>query len=271
MEKKFTLIICTLIIILNFTPTVASAEETCCFCDGEAPYTSSEIGCSVRNLLPNIHCSYIAGAGPCEEETAEEETAVVASPSSDNSYNLQVRIPGFTAGGDLATYIAAIYKFLIGFAAVLAVIMIMVGGVQWMMAGGSPERVSNAKSYITSALIGLVLALSSFILLQTINPRLVNLEMPKLKPITGLEPITGAGEQEGEEEEIKGACSCTDDCHNNKTDKECKTLCDNIYVFKAEEPCPQFSCIEENQGCADHTNDCCPGLECEGLFTKECH
>lgn len=103
--------------------------------------------------------------------------------NSVSAYTLQTPLGNITTIEDIADYISKFYNFLIGFAAILAVVMIMVGGVLWMMAGGSPERVSNAKSFITSALIGLILALSSYLLLQTINPRLVKLEMPELPSI----------------------------------------------------------------------------------------
>jgi hypothetical protein len=58
--------------------------------------------------------------------------------------------------------------------------MIMLGGLLYLTAGGSPERVSNAKSYISNALIGLILALTSYFLLQTVNPALLNLRFPKV-------------------------------------------------------------------------------------------
>jgi len=98
---------------------------------------------------------------------------LAAVATAENQYYL----PGFS-GGDIGQYIFAIYNIAIGLAAILAVIMIMAGGVLWLLAGGSPERVNNAKSYISSALLGLFLALSSFIILQTINPRLIELENP---------------------------------------------------------------------------------------------
>jgi len=53
--------------------------------------------------------------------------------------------------------------------------MIMVGGFLWLMSGGSSNRVSKAKEFITNALMGLLLALFSYMLLYTVNPRLTAL------------------------------------------------------------------------------------------------
>lgn len=72
----------------------------------------------------------------------------------------------------IGEYIVAIYKWSIGAIAVLAVIMIMVGGFQWLMAGGDVGKISDAKSRMTYAVIGLVLILGSNLLLTSINPNL---------------------------------------------------------------------------------------------------
>jgi len=86
----------------------------------------------------------------------------------------------------ISDYIVAIYKYGIGLAAVLAVVVIMVGGFIWLVSGGSSTRVSTAKDFIVSALAGLMLALFSFVILYAVNPRLVS-----LGPITStLSPVT---------------------------------------------------------------------------------
>jgi len=85
------------------------------------------------------------------------------------------------SGGDAkiewaSQYIAAVYKFGVGLAVILAVVMIMVGGFIWLMSAGSPDKVGKAKEFITSAMTGLLLALFSFLILQTVNPELLSLD-----------------------------------------------------------------------------------------------
>lgn len=85
----------------------------------------------------------------------------------------------FTCDG-LAKYMVVIYEYLIRAAAILAVLMLVWGGVQWLSAAGESKRVGEAQKIVTNALIGLVLALGSHTLLWTINPNLVDLGKLKL-------------------------------------------------------------------------------------------
>jgi len=82
--------------------------------------------------------------------------------------------------GWISQYVVAVYKYGVGLAAVLAVVMIMIGGFIWLMSGGSSGRVTTAKDFIVSAMSGLLIALFSFMLLYMVNPRLVNLESVKV-------------------------------------------------------------------------------------------
>ena len=76
--------------------------------------------------------------------------------------------------GWIGDYVSALYQYGVGLAAVLAAVMIMVGGFIWLMSAGSPDKVGKAKDFIFSALSGLFLALFSFMILATINPELVS-------------------------------------------------------------------------------------------------
>ncbi|MFW0837501.1 MAG: pilin [Candidatus Komeilibacteria bacterium] len=109
----------------------------------------------------------------------------------------QTTIPGVTKAGDtnftvtpdtLGNYINAIYQYGVGVVAVLAVVMIMLGGFKWIFSGGSAERISSAKGTITNAIVGLILVLTSWLLLSTINPALVvfpSLQAPKPNLVAG--------------------------------------------------------------------------------------
>ncbi|HEY4494095.1 MAG TPA: hypothetical protein VJB95_01525, partial [Candidatus Paceibacterota bacterium] len=63
-------------------------------------------------------------------------------------------------------------KIIIGLSAVMAVVMIVLGGIEYM----TSELVSskeNGKQRITNAIFGLVIALGAYALLNTINPDLL--------------------------------------------------------------------------------------------------
>lgn len=95
-------------------------------------------------------------------------------------------IPGLTQGAvadssGLANFLNNLYKYLIGVAAVLAVIMIIWGGLE-ISTKDSVSQKSNGKQRITQAILGLVLVLSPVLVFSIINPSILNLSL-NLKPL----------------------------------------------------------------------------------------
>lgn len=74
----------------------------------------------------------------------------------------------------LGDYINSMFQIALGILMVLSVIMIVVGGVQYMTTEAIFQK-EAAKEYITKAVLGLILGLGIFIILNTINPRLLNI------------------------------------------------------------------------------------------------
>jgi hypothetical protein len=102
--------------------------------------------------------------------------------------HLQVGIPGFNSTQPVdenlfGNYLRAFYQFFVGAVSVLATVMIVYGGLRWVTAAGNSAKIGVAKETIQAAIIGLVLALTSFVLLRTINPKLVQLTIPTITPI----------------------------------------------------------------------------------------
>ncbi len=93
---------------------------------------------------------------------------------------LSISLGGLSQVHDPAQYLSTLYTWMVSVTGILAGIMIMIGGLIYLTAGGSGDRVSTAKSYIESALAGLVLALTSYLILQTVNPALLGLKFPKI-------------------------------------------------------------------------------------------
>lgn len=81
-----------------------------------------------------------------------------------------------TDGESIADYLKYIFKFGIGLAGLLAVIMLIIGGVKYMGSDSFFNK-EEARSSMSNALIGLLIALSSFLILNTLNPDLVNLKL----------------------------------------------------------------------------------------------
>lgn len=72
----------------------------------------------------------------------------------------------------ISVYLNVIIKIIIGLAAVMAVVMIVIGGIQYMTTELMSSK-EEGKSRITGAIFGLVLAIGSWALLNTINPDLL--------------------------------------------------------------------------------------------------
>jgi|GEM_PF-6870456 len=75
------------------------------------------------------------------------------------------------ASGNLGDVLNAIFRLGIGIAALLAVITITWGGFQYMTSDAIGDK-SEGRSWITSAIYGLLIILFSWILLTTINPQI---------------------------------------------------------------------------------------------------
>ena len=105
-------------------------------------------------------------------------------------YTNQEKIPGAQPTNDFITYLKSVINFGFAIVGILALFMLIIGAYQYLMAAGS-DNASNAKDTITSALLGLVLGLTAWIILNTINPDLV--KMNPIKQIQGASTITNGG------------------------------------------------------------------------------
>lgn len=74
--------------------------------------------------------------------------------------------------------VAWLYTFFVMISGLAAFVMIIWGGVQWMTSQGNPTATGDAKDRIKMALLGLLLVLASFLILQIINPELTLLKNP---------------------------------------------------------------------------------------------
>jgi hypothetical protein len=94
-----------------------------------------------------------------------------------------------TRATDFYTYVGYLYKFGIAAVGIAALFMIIVGGFMYITSAGNNAKMESAKGVITDAIVGLILALSAYLILYTINPELVNIRPIKSLPVS---PITGA-------------------------------------------------------------------------------
>jgi hypothetical protein len=178
-----------------------------------------------------------------------------ASKEKAKNFELQIKIPGLTdinpreGTSAIGEYIKAVYNYAIGIVGILSALVIMLGGVIWLTAGGNTNRIENAKSWITAALTGLVIALSSYLILYTINPDLINFQTTK--PGTPPNYETGCCSTANNCETIivENRNECEGDYYANKVCKNGKCLSSQLanclYAVKSESECEQKCGDEE--------------------------
>lgn len=109
---------------------------------------------------------------------------LLAFPLSAFAINLNLKYPTFPGAPNINTnqsltdIVAWLYVFIVGISGLAAFVMIVWGGVQWMTSQGNPTATGDAKDKIQKALLGLLLVLASFLILQIINPELTLLKNP---------------------------------------------------------------------------------------------
>ncbi|MDA1038462.1 MAG: pilin [bacterium] len=114
-------------------------------------------------------------------------------------------------------YIAAVYKWLMGAAAVFAVLMFTVGALMYMLSAGKSDLLGKGKEHMKNALIGFVLLLATFLILQTVNPQTLSLQPPSVPKVRSL-PFS-QGEQ-GCEAYYEGGYTLEETTGNNKYQKD---------------------------------------------------
>ena len=137
---------------------------------GTAPagYTIAKSDVSPTSVTPTAVSSVTSGAvAPC------------TGPNCNLQYTPLEPIQGFTTGTanvNLASFINGLFTILFSIGALLAVGRLVIGGILYL----TSEVVSTmdqAKKLMNSSLYGLMILAGSYLLLHTINPDLLNIDL----------------------------------------------------------------------------------------------
>jgi len=100
---------------------------------------------------------------------------------------INVNLPGDKIGTGTAApgaFVANFYQFALLMSGILAFGAVVYGGIKYATGRGNPSAESEGKSWITNALLGLLLLAGAWIVLSTINPAILNLRLPELPAIS---------------------------------------------------------------------------------------
>lgn len=133
------------------------------------PLTTEELRALIQTPFPRIR---IPGLSFSAIDTKAAESA---RPGDD----IYLSIPF------LGEYTAAIFKYLVVIIGILSVARIIQGGFVIAIPDGSGTTHSTGKQMIVQAITGLIVAVSSYVILYTINPNLVQFSNLKIKYSVG--------------------------------------------------------------------------------------
>lgn len=76
---------------------------------------------------------------------------------------------GVPTTASFSTIILGVVNWILGFIAILSVLMIVVSGVMYITSGGDSGTTGKAKDYLTYSIIGLVVAILSYTIVRLIS------------------------------------------------------------------------------------------------------
>ncbi|PIT86137.1 MAG: hypothetical protein COU33_04835, partial [Candidatus Magasanikbacteria bacterium CG10_big_fil_rev_8_21_14_0_10_43_6] len=185
--RHIAIVVCALIAVLFPVPTHAQVDPRC--------FTKAECISERKNILTPLEDTLTAptdqvaaegfytGAdalgicGTIVQPGKEPEQMGFCLPAGQTV--TQISFGGKKQFGHIGEFIQFIYQYGIMVASIVSVIVIIVGGLQWTMSGGNTSTIETAKKRIGGAIVGLILALLSYTILNTINPQLVNIRLPQ--------------------------------------------------------------------------------------------
>ncbi len=111
---------------------------------------------------------------------------LVVGGHTTHAITISTSIPGgvySTSSVGIGAYVGNFYAFALWAGGILAFAVVVFGGVKYMVSVGNPSNQEDAKEWIKSALLGVLLLAGAYFILNLINPQLTNLTPPALAPV----------------------------------------------------------------------------------------
>lgn len=83
----------------------------------------------------------------------------------------------------VSLYIGYFFNLTIWLGGLIALTALIYGGLRYLTSTGKPEVLVSAKNQITAAFLGLLLLLSSFLILKALSPQFIAFRAPRIEPI----------------------------------------------------------------------------------------
>ncbi len=143
----------------------------------------------------SVHANFLASQDAAAKKasaptTSDQPPLPIISPTFGVPIPNMAKMDSSISSGTLSTnflavYINGIYQYLIVISITIAIVMVIIGGFQYVLASGS-GNVEKGKTRIKNAIVGVILLLSSYLILRTVNPQLVLLQLVSLQNVAGI-------------------------------------------------------------------------------------
>ncbi len=170
MERIKSFYIIALLIIIGSIFGLKISAQTC-NTDCTLCLTEADCVASTASTPPIFGCEWNRKASPnvCQICSKTTETAWPPTP-------FDTEIGGCST---LVVLVKYIYEWGLSFGGIAVLLSLIYGGFLYLSSAGDPGKMREGKDRIFTALTGLVLLLSIFLILNTINPELTLLVMPQ--------------------------------------------------------------------------------------------
>ena len=142
----------------------------------------------------------------------------------------------------IGEYIAGVYRFSVAAGSVIAIVVIMVAGLQWTLSRGDSAAIGNAQKRIAASITGLLLLIGSYTVLYTINPELLNLRSLKVQYI--VKDTDTLANQDGHDNNLT---------NKGRSGKGCDPKVDGIFCHYKKKGAPKIACPQtsyaDNEAC----------------------
>ncbi|MDQ5952485.1 MAG: hypothetical protein QG626_613, partial [Patescibacteria group bacterium] len=183
--------------------TTATTPEACnSYCQGLTDPTTYDWSCWLGGSVMFNGVSRLEESGVIGDSasaTTSAPTVPAEAPAQPLIPILNVPIPGLdwskattVSNGQqhsnlLGAYVNAVYAYMLGAAALIAVTMLMIAGLQYATARGDSKQVDNAKKRINNAVVGIILLLLAYNIAFIVNPATVKFKSLDIQVIKGIE------------------------------------------------------------------------------------
>lgn len=168
---------------------------------GSCPTGGSEADIAFSDVPGDVSSAAGSYSATCDPEDA-----------SPVPITLGINIGGIQEVAGLPEYINTVYRYLVSVILVIAIIMVVYGGFLYLTGAAGAGSIQRGKQIIKDALIGMVIVLAAYSILQTINP---NTTQFKLNPVK-IECIDIPPEEAGTADGAVRFCTIDDDCGDGR-------------------------------------------------------